>query len=318
MHDKYLLSRFWRIASEDLPNHIEQNHRIQGLHPEFGDGQSIHQKLQDGLSCTETRLLPNRDLAITSTMQHAEPQVVLTLSLAGQSGFRNGHDADLVFKKNYVTLTAFNQSSGERRYQAGDEIHQLRFMISQSWLQQHYPESKVKRLFRRSDLSLLRFGQAHPQSLIFAQSAIQPFQDQSTQQIFRLGCALTIIASEFNGLFNEQKTPLSKISIQQKKMAYAARSILQHELKNPPSVHELALRVGTNEFMLKQLFHHCFQTTPYAMLLEFRMGYAYRLLESTHCSVSNAAAQVGYTHASNFTTAFTRFFGISPKQVSKK
>jgi len=98
-------------------------------------------------------------------------------------------------------------------------------------------------------------------------------------------------------------------------IAKLAREILYHEFKNPPSVEKLSKRVGTNQFKLKKLFHHFFNTTPYGLILEIRMNYAYQLLKSTHCKVSVAADLVGYNHASNFSAAFTKYFGISPKSI---
>ena len=47
------------------------------------------------------------------------------------------------------------------------------------------------------------------------------------------------------------------------------------------------------------------------------MNKAYQLLESTRCHVGVAADFVGYSHASNFSTAFIKHFGISPKTISK-
>ena len=76
--------------------------------------------------------------------------------------------------------------------------------------------------------------------------------------------------------------------------------------------------MGTNQFKLKQLFHHFFTNTPYGLLLEIRMNNAYQLLETTECQVSVAADLVGYSHASNFSAAFMKHFGVSPKAVSKK
>ncbi|MFA5018281.1 MAG: helix-turn-helix transcriptional regulator, partial [Methylobacter sp.] len=86
----------------------------------------------------------------------------------------------------------------------------------------------------------------------------------------------------------------------------------------PPSVEELSKRAGTNQFKLKKLFHHFFNNTPYGLLLEIRMNNAYQLLESGQCQVGVAADRVGYSHASNFSTAFIKHFGISPKAISKK
>lgn len=99
-------------------------------------------------------------------------------------------------------------------------------------------------------------------------------------------------------------------------LATAAREILQREFKTPPSVAELARRVGVNQFKLKQMFHHYFHDTPYGVLLKIRMNHAYRLLESARCPVGVAAVAVGYRHASSFTAAFTRHFGIQPKRVA--
>jgi AraC family transcriptional activator of pyochelin receptor len=80
-------------------------------------------------------------------------------------------------------------------------------------------------------------------------------------------------------------------------------------------VQDLSRRVGTNQLKLKQLFHHFFNSTPYGVLLEIRMHAAHRLLESTHCQVAAAAESVGYRHTSNFSVAFTKYFGISPKHI---
>ena len=44
------------------------------------------------------------------------------------------------------------------------------------------------------------------------------------------------------------------------------------------------------------------------------MRRAWALLE-TGCQVAQAGWQVGYAHPSNFSAAFTRFYGRSPKSV---
>jgi AraC family transcriptional regulator, transcriptional activator of the genes for pyochelin and ferripyochelin receptors len=101
-------------------------------------------------------------------------------------------------------------------------------------------------------------------------------------------------------------------------LAELARDILCDEFRNPPSVAELSNRVGTNQLNLKKIFHHFFENTPYGLLSEFRMDHAYQLLESRRCHVSVVANQVGFTHASNFTAAFIKHFGIPPKAVAWK
>ena len=43
------------------------------------------------------------------------------------------------------------------------------------------------------------------------------------------------------------------------------------------------------------------------------MEYAKRMLEGSEESITEIAFEVGYEYSSNFTTAFKRHFGITPK-----
>ena len=132
------------------------------------------------------------------------------------------------------------------------------------------------------------------------------------------GQAMSILASELSHLYRDKHQDSAGFNQKDKAIAKSARDILFHEFKNPPSVEELSKRVGTNQFKLKKLFHHFFNNTPYGLLLEIRMNNAYQLLESRQCQVSVAADLVGYNHASNFSAAFIKHFGVSPKAISKK
>jgi AraC-like DNA-binding protein len=47
------------------------------------------------------------------------------------------------------------------------------------------------------------------------------------------------------------------------------------------------------------------------------MQLAYQLLETKQYPVNVVADKVGFAHASNFTLAFVKHFGVSPKAVGK-
>jgi len=129
---------------------------------------------------------------------------------------------------------------------------------------------------------------------------------------------MCLLAAELSHLLEEKSDNFGRFNQKDREIATLARDILFLEFTNPPSIEELSKRVGTNQFKLKQLFHHFFNNTPYGIVLETRMNNAYQLLESTRCHVSVAADFVGYSHASNFSAAFVKHFGIAPKAVSKK
>lgn len=95
-----------------------------------------------------------------------------------------------------------------------------------------------------------------------------------------------------------------------------ARQVMLDELDQPLTVQVLSRRVGLSVAKLKQGFHQLFNTTPYRMLLELRMQRAYALLQDG-CQVAQVGYQVGYSHPSNFSAAFSGYFGIAPKRVGK-
>ncbi|MFZ9968123.1 MAG: helix-turn-helix transcriptional regulator [Steroidobacteraceae bacterium] len=92
-----------------------------------------------------------------------------------------------------------------------------------------------------------------------------------------------------------------------------ARQILERDFLNPPSIAGLAREVGINEAKLMRAFKHLYGRTIFDFAQQLRMERAKKLLEATDLSVTDIALEVGYEYSSNFTTAFKRHFGITPK-----
>jgi AraC-like DNA-binding protein len=310
----------WSMASDDLPSRFQRQHNClrQSLPENAGIGHSSSFQLDEDLSYIETHYEPTRDLAVLSRMECREPRLVMTLGLKGQSCFAGREGDELIFGEGYTTITAFNSSIGERRYEANKSVLQLRLSLGKKWLDKYLGETKATRLFNKKDVQLLGYRPISPQGLIAAQQLLTCNVASEVRQIFMHGQALSLLASELSLPLQEKHGDAARFNPRDGEIAKSARDILFHEFKNPPSVEELSKRVGANQFKLKKLFHHFFNNTPYGVLLEIRMNTAYRLLESTHCHVNVAADQVGYSHASNFSAAFIKHFGISPKAISKK
>ena len=93
-----------------------------------------------------------------------------------------------------------------------------------------------------------------------------------------------------------------------------ARELLLSRLESPPSLAEVAMAVGTNDFALKRNFKAVFGQPVYGYLLGVRLAEARRLLEETNDSVKEIAIAVGYAHAHHFSTAFRRAYGTAPGQ----
>jgi AraC-like DNA-binding protein len=95
--------------------------------------------------------------------------------------------------------------------------------------------------------------------------------------------------------------------------------IVCQSFATPPTLAELARRVGLNECKLKRGFKETFGTTVYALVVKERMKKARELLLTgdtrQSVSITDIAEAVGYQHATHFTAAFKKHFGELPSEI---
>jgi AraC-like DNA-binding protein len=315
-----LTAKRWSIKNDELPSQFQQTNNClhQSLPKEAGSGYSNIFQLDKDLSYIETLYTPIKELTILSHVDLQEPRMVVTIGLKGSSGFSGNQGDRVVFNEGFTSITTFNSSIGERQYEANKSITQLRFSMNKKWLDRYFGENKFTHLFNKNSIQQVSYQPVSHQGMCAAQQLLTCNVSREIRSIFMHGQAMSLLAAELTPLCEAQPQDGGIINEKDQRIAKLARDILFHEFKNPPSVETLSIRVGTNQFKLKKLFHHFFKNTPYGLLLEFRMNKAYQLLESTRCQVSVAADFVGYSHASNFSSAFIKHFGVSPKTISKK
>jgi AraC-like DNA-binding protein len=92
-----------------------------------------------------------------------------------------------------------------------------------------------------------------------------------------------------------------------------ARSHIDRHYARPPTVTQLAHLVGTNETKLTSGFRARFGCTIIGYLHKVRMERARFLLRDTAMPITQIALDVGYEHSANFSTAFKRTYGTTPR-----
>lgn len=92
-----------------------------------------------------------------------------------------------------------------------------------------------------------------------------------------------------------------------------AREMLLDRLDSPPGLPEIAAEVGMSASRLKVVFKRHFGKSFSEMLLEERLHRARLLLRNQEIRVEEVAWRCGYAHVSNFSRAFSRRFGLSPR-----
>jgi AraC-like DNA-binding protein len=98
------------------------------------------------------------------------------------------------------------------------------------------------------------------------------------------------------------------------KRIHDARDHLAQHYASPPTIPQLARMVGMNQTKLKAGFKQTFQQTIYAYILQRRMEATAQLLLEREFSVAEIAYRVGYEYPANFSCAFKRYYGCSPRQ----
>lgn len=93
--------------------------------------------------------------------------------------------------------------------------------------------------------------------------------------------------------------------------------MLEDNLGESPSTHELATRLGCSRRFLSAAFKEVFGTTVYEWLRERRMHQAKRWLCETNMAVQDISDDLGFSSSSNFTTAFRHRFGVAPREFRK-
>lgn len=109
-------------------------------------------------------------------------------------------------------------------------------------------------------------------------------------------------------------TELSLADIQQ---LFAVKHYIQQHIRDAPDTPWLAQIHGISKTNLEKGFKHLFQISPYRFLEQQKMELAKQELAS-YKSIKEIARLCGYKNASNFSTAFRRHTGCSPKEFRRE
>ena len=124
---------------------------------------------------------------------------------------------------------------------------------------------------------------------------------------------ITALLSHYFGQLAKQQN--SKLNTSLLKKINLAQEILVSDIENPPSLTELAHKIGTNTNTLKVAFKAQFGVPVFKYLQNERLTKAYNLIKNEQKTIQEAAWTVGYDSLGSFSNAFEKKFGFRPSQV---
>lgn len=231
-----------------------------------------------------------------------------------------------IWRKGYTTMIVSSGIKEERNlFRKGDTFGMTSILVSPDFFQ-HLSE----RYTEYFGSAYLRFGRGEtffiaPKNLSIPIALSVALNDLEVSQMMGNASPMYLEAkvTECLSLFmreTEGKEPVNAkiVGFSDRDKIYQARDIICSEYLNPPSLHDLALRVGTNECTLKAGFKEAFRTTVFNYLFDYRMNIAIHYLLDTNKSIGEVAGLVGYEHQAHFCTAFKRKFNVTPSEYRLK
>lgn len=231
-----------------------------------------------------------------------------------------------IWRKGYTNMIVSSGIKEERNlFRKGDTFGMTSILVSPDFFQhlsEHYTEyfgSAYLRFGRGETFFIAPKNLSIPIALSVALNDLEVSQMMGNASPMYLEAKVTECLSLFMRE-TEGKEPVNAkiVGFSDRDKIYQARDIICSEYLNPPSLHDLALRVGTNECTLKAGFKEAFRTTVFNYLFDYRMNIAIHYLLDTNKSIGEVAGLVGYEHQAHFCTAFKRKFNVTPSEYRLK
>lgn len=158
---------------------------------------------------------------------------------------------------------------------------------------------------------IIRFGTTESMRRIADQIHYNPYGGRM-KDVYLEGKALEILTEAFDSALDGRK---KEENLGSRRRAFEAREIMMRDLHAPPFIADVAKKVGVSQKKLIDIFREVFGATPLQCLVRWRLERARAILQEGNVSVKQVSYMVGYNYESNFSNAFTRYFGFPPSNL---
>ncbi|KZN13080.1 helix-turn-helix transcriptional regulator [Marinomonas sp. TW1] len=272
--------------------------------------------IEPGITLAYSSYTTSQNFVEQSRIETSETRLSLTFGLSGQSIYqcKSALTDDLVFSENHTTLTIVGNSQGERIYQEGQKIDQLRILISGD----AFDRLSIPFQQAAKDVAFptqQQHTRTSPNTLHYLKRLMTLMHSHQPERPLEKQILVLNVLSEQLSLLQEgrQDYPL-RFHHRDEASIISAKQYMIQNMSLPITLANVCQAVGISETKLKQGTKAIYQLSPHQLLLKIRMEKAWERLMTGH-NVSQTAYFVGYQHPSNFSTAFSRYYGFSPKSL---
>ncbi|APA71721.1 helix-turn-helix transcriptional regulator [Janthinobacterium sp. 1_2014MBL_MicDiv] len=278
------------------------------LDPGMGACRADQRQVDDGLLLVHSDYRPR--LALVEQSNHADAGgLVITIGLEGASAYATRDGGQLRFQGGHTTVTVFRHTRGERRFEAKHRAAQLRVLVDEHALARYW-QPGLSSLLPHGGARQLAHAATTAASALHARSLLRATDPLAVH----IG-VLSLLAEQLEAL---RPAPVRVPRWREDDIARLERAyaLMQEQMAQELTLAYLCAQVGLSLFKLKQGWRYRYNDSPQRTLLALRMQRAKLLLENGY-QVAQAGWQTGYRHPANFSTAFARYFGYTPKSVGR-
>jgi len=284
-------------------------------------------KIEDGLFVHYSNAEDLHDLKIES---RCEPRLNVSLFLEGNVDAHLGSfripmprfDRDT--RRWVPVATVYTQNRAEtfvRHARKGVRFKKVSISVSQDWLSARLdmsdPEFGAFKEFMANHLAHVNWTpSAHAVTLaeqIIAAPAKSPFQ----YRFYLAARVFGLLEEAFHNFFEHRtETPATPGGGQDRQKLQAVEHYLSGQRGHWVTAEELAQETGMSRNSLQRLLSRSYGLSTSRFIRRFMLERARETLERDGATIAEATHIAGYSSPANFSTAFKREFGLSPKQVT--
>lgn len=136
------------------------------------------------------------------------------------------------------------------------------------------------------------------------------------RRVYMRGKSLELLSTVMHALgsANLAGEPAVRLSVADSERIASARLVMSANLESTLTLSELARKVGLNRTKLALGFKAIYGVSVQAFWRDAKLDHAREMLRDGKTPVTDVALSVGYSELSSFTRAFTRRFGIAPRE----
>ena len=317
----------YRLQNKTKIDYLLKNEDKQNI-IKFDDSKSIGEigeiKFDNGLSLIKSDIIfkDNYELQLNSSSKN----IIFTFLLDGISCYDSSlYKFNIDAKKDHTTIVMDNNSKGTKSYAKNTHHKSIQLFLKEEYIQtllknEFFEHYLIKKFNKNIDfLECIKLSKTSLRTKINLNEIFNTPFSGSFNSLYIQSKILDILSIELKELLSPklEKNKEIKFSEYDKQALYRAKEILIQNMDNPPSLSSLSKIIKLNEFKLKIGFKKTFNNTPYGLLFEYKMQKAKELLKTSEYDINEIALKVGYKHPCNFTTAFSKKFGVNPKELMK-